>query len=812
MLSFGILGMNARNILYIKKFNPKKAIHFANNKISTKSFLAERWIPVPHTYGTIKNRNELSDFNFFYLPKKDFVVKPNKWSRWRWIYVAKFLEDIKEHEKPNKKSGFIWDQVAKLTKFAWWLPDYDHYYKTWWEVLDDNTFRRHMIDILDWKHSMTYGNDKILIEEKLVAGWWFQDFCEHWLADIRIIIFNLVPVAAMIRIPTKESWWKANLDRWWIGLGIEIWTWKITSMVHENKILKSNFPKEFAKFYNKKVPYRNDILFLSSKIQFFVNLWYLALDRVITEDWPKLLEMNARAWLKVQNISSLKLQNRLKKIWDLKINDPEKWVEIAKSLFTSEKSDLTSNRKILHLSQYATLKIWEAPNEMVANVDLNKSENYISTKMFDLIQNNACSDIGLDIYDSDVIIKDIKFIAMEDLPDNKIIIWKSTASNYFIKPTNQIVDTIDIINPEKIMSEEKDILHMIDESIHKLWKKLILAPILRPTNYFQEFDHFARLNGKYDPQFEYNRPDSEKMDNIKNELLKIKEQLLNDNIKSSFKRLFDEKIDELLYRWNLIKAYKNKDYTNILLYNEKIFGKFDKKLLEISKEKIFEENPANEEDLWKFLTMLETQKIIENYLDEKWMKDMNIITSSTSFSRMSIVRWKTAKIKLWRWILFREKELPSILAHEIDTHLVRYMNGRKSWWNILADGTGWYLQDEEWLAVYNATKKLPAWYEKTSIHKKYFLVNEAQKYSFSKLVDVLRFIYPDWNIERLFKTAIRMKKWIEDTSIVSPWTVFYKDKIYLDGYSKVKKWIENGWEANNLYKWKMKISDLDLFE
>jgi hypothetical protein len=92
------------------------------------------------------------------------------------------------------------------------------------------------------------------------------------------------------------------------------------------------------------------------------------------------------------------------------------------------------------------------------------------------------------------------------------------------------------------------------------------------------------------------------------------------------------------------------------------------------------------------------------------------------------------------------------------------------------------------------------------------LVNEAQKYSFSKLVDVLRFIYPDWNIERLFKTAIRMKKWIEDTSIVSPWTVFYKDKIYLDGYSKVKKWIENGWEANNLYKWKMKISDLDLFE
>jgi hypothetical protein len=334
-----------------EKFNPKKSIHLANNKIKTKNFLAERWIPVPNTYGTIKNRNELSDFNFFYLPKKDFVVKPNKWSRWRWIYLTKFIEDIKEDEKPINKRGIIIDKILNLTKFVWWLPDYDHYYKTWWKILNDNTFRRHMIDILDGKHSMTHWNDDILIEEKLMPWSWFQDFCEYWLADIRIIVFNLVPVAAMIRIPTKESWWKANLDIWWIGLWIDVWTWKINSMTHEGKIWEWKFPEEFDKFYGKKIPYRNDILFLSSKIQFFVNMWYLALDWVITEEWPKLLEMNARAWLKVQNISNLKLQNRLKKVWDLKINDPEKWVEIAKSLFTSEKSNITSSDKILYLSR-----------------------------------------------------------------------------------------------------------------------------------------------------------------------------------------------------------------------------------------------------------------------------------------------------------------------------------------------------------------------------------------------------------------------------------------------------------------------------
>jgi hypothetical protein len=39
----------------------------------------------------------------------------------------------------------------------------------------------------------------------------FKDFCEFGLADIRVIVFNLVPVATMIRVPTKNSGGKANL-------------------------------------------------------------------------------------------------------------------------------------------------------------------------------------------------------------------------------------------------------------------------------------------------------------------------------------------------------------------------------------------------------------------------------------------------------------------------------------------------------------------------------------------------------------------------------------------------------------------------
>lgn len=74
----------------------------------------------------------------------------------------------------------------------------------------------------------------------------------------------------------------------------------------------------------KKIPYRNDILFLSSKVQYFVNLGYLALDRVITNDGPKLLEINARAGLEVQKVTDTRLAKTLEKIADLKVTDPEK--------------------------------------------------------------------------------------------------------------------------------------------------------------------------------------------------------------------------------------------------------------------------------------------------------------------------------------------------------------------------------------------------------------------------------------------------------------------------------------------------------
>ncbi len=246
--------------------------------------------------------------------------------------------------------------------------------------LNEKVLKRKIIDILDGRHSLTM-TDEAILEEKLIPGEGFETFCQFGLADLRIIVFNLVPVAAMIRIPTEKSEGKANLNAGGIGCGIDIGSGKISSIFYKNKIYTQTFPKAFAHYQGKKIPFWDDILFYSSKVQYFVNLGYLALDWVVTNKGPKLLEINARAGLEVQKVADIRLKSVLQKITDLKVQDPEKGVTIAKTLFSRELSQELKNTKLLYLSQAGKLKIskenQEESHNFLVEVNLEQKKNLI---------------------------------------------------------------------------------------------------------------------------------------------------------------------------------------------------------------------------------------------------------------------------------------------------------------------------------------------------------------------------------------------------------------------------------------------------
>jgi phosphoribosylamine-glycine ligase len=76
--SHGILGMNARNLRYIRPNNPAEAVSLADSKLKTKNFLSNRGIPFAETYKTIDTYQELKSFHFSFLKTDEFVIKPNK--------------------------------------------------------------------------------------------------------------------------------------------------------------------------------------------------------------------------------------------------------------------------------------------------------------------------------------------------------------------------------------------------------------------------------------------------------------------------------------------------------------------------------------------------------------------------------------------------------------------------------------------------------------------------------------------------------------------------------------------------------------
>lgn len=87
-----------------------------------------------------------------------------------------------------------------------------------------------------------------------------------------MIVYNFVPVAAMLRVPTQQSEGKANLDRGGVGFGVEVGSGKVVSMYLKGKTYRKSFPEPYTGFLGSKLPYREDILQRSTQIQYYVNL------------------------------------------------------------------------------------------------------------------------------------------------------------------------------------------------------------------------------------------------------------------------------------------------------------------------------------------------------------------------------------------------------------------------------------------------------------------------------------------------------------------------------------------------------------
>ncbi len=204
-----------------------------------------------------------------------------------------------------------------------------------------------------------------------------------------------------------------------------------------------------------------------------------------------------------------------------------------------------------------------------------------------------------------------------------------------IKPLKKEAETVNILNPKKVVAMELAQLHLIDDKLEKLNKRLNLTARLRPVNYFAELDRFISEKGNYNPVFDYKFPSLNLQNKWNDELQAFREQLEKSYLKSQLLNLFKEKAEELDHRAKLLKAYTEQDFATIEKENIALFGEFDPELLKISKEKLFSSD-HNTEKKGKILTFSEVREYIEKYLTAQGIFGVELNESSSSFSRMSV--------------------------------------------------------------------------------------------------------------------------------------------------------------------------------
>lgn len=219
------------------------------------------------------------------------------------------------------------------------------------KVINVEEIKLHCLEILAGKYSLHGMSDGVIVEERIKIHPLFLALTKSGTPDIRVIVYNRVPVMAMLRIPTEKSGGKANLQQGAYGLGIDlasgITTFGIEGKGVEIRKIYDFGKKKLIKVNGIKIPFWKEVLETAVKCQGAIpGLNFVGVDVVIDkEDGPKILELNARSGLSIQLCNKAGLKSRIEKIDDITVRSDEHGIALAKYLFGEKFSDKVSEKE-----------------------------------------------------------------------------------------------------------------------------------------------------------------------------------------------------------------------------------------------------------------------------------------------------------------------------------------------------------------------------------------------------------------------------------------------------------------------------------
>jgi alpha-L-glutamate ligase-like protein len=337
-----ILGLNARSQEYLK-YNSGKSRRIADSKLLSARMLTKAGIPTPEVFAKFKNPSDIFKFNGEKLPEA-CAVKPNRGYGGEGIIVVK--------KKDREGRGWITTQKKIVTA---------------------EDLKLQVLDVLEGAFSLGNIPDTAFIQEYVGRHKAFRKFAYRGTPDIRIIVFNKIPVMAMLRLPTKDSGGRANLHQGALGVGIDIATGITTKAIWYGEQVTYK-PGTSRKLHGIKIPNWTTVLETAVAGQIASGLGYGGVDIVLhPEKGPMILELNARPGLQIQLANMAGLRKRLERVEELEVRDAEHGVKIAKALFAERFADRVAMEEgIKTLGTWEKIKIVDGKghkHEVVAKVD-----------------------------------------------------------------------------------------------------------------------------------------------------------------------------------------------------------------------------------------------------------------------------------------------------------------------------------------------------------------------------------------------------------------------------------------------------------
>ena len=745
-----ILGMNARNLEYVSRHNSLADKKFADDKIFTKNFLSSRGIGVAKLFHVIKKHSQVTPEFLAALPEA-FVLKPNRGFGGGGIHV--FIE---------KRKG------------KWITPS--------GEKFDGEALYRHCIEILDGKYSISGVRDSVIFEEVLVPHPDFRRLTEVGLPDVRVIVFNRVPVLAMLRVPTDESDGKANMELGAYGMGIDLSTGKTMGAAYHSQFLKKLPNGEPTIGF--EIPFWDEILLSAARIQHTTGIGFLGCDFVVASSGVKVLEVNARPGLKIQVANRTPLKPRLKKVADLNIASPEDGAQIAKQLFAQTVSAESSGPEKAVIGAIESVVVNLAdPETVLARVDLGAKENIISERFADSIGGLLDVTIGK---------QRLKLpVKKGDTGEQDLVLAGKFLSDFLIDVNKKVEHDPRLIAAD--IDERK--LKKLDGKVAELDMQIKLLSVLNPRNLLEQKELFFS-HPDYTPRFSYRSIDLD-IDKIRRDLKRLPV------VSHQLYPLFEKKIQELSQKLDLLEARQTAEFSRA---SEVLYGKATHPLYREAVDflKKHSETPA---DMSLELDAKAATVAVETFCKDHALGYWTISIIEDSVADMQVT--KKGKVLIRKDATFTENRLKALLVHEIGTHVFRFENGKRQKFRLFERGTAGYLETEEGLAVYNQNQLgLPLGEKFLTPALLVVAIFLAKKMGFRELFEILQQTY-SLSDDVAWKLCVKAKRGTADQS--KPGT-FTKDLAYFKGERAIEKFLENGGSVKDLYIGKITIADLKILK